>query len=157
LTSIPAELNHPDTGRFALDEVAMKDGFTKKMKGPHEPASFADFRSEFSIKLVVIAGPSAGTVHAVQNSCVTLGRGPDVDIEFADTAMSRQHAAIEYADGALHVRDLGSTNGIACNGAVVQAAQLEHGDQLKIGEHTLQLLVEKRDTEPETYVISGTV
>ena len=135
----------------------MKDGFTKKMKGSHEPVNFEDFRTEFSIKLVVIAGASTGTVHVMESSRVTLGRGPGVDIEFSDTAMSRQHAIIEYADGALHIRDLGSTNGIACNGAVIQAAQLEHGDQLKIGEQTLQLLVEKRDTEPETYVISGTV
>ncbi len=135
----------------------MKDGFTKKMKGSREPASFADFHSEFSIKLVVIAGASAGTVHVMESDHVTLGRGPGVGIEFSDEAMSRQHAVIEYADGALHVRDLGSTNGIACNGAVTQAAQLKHGDQLMIGEHTLQLLVEKRDTEPETYVISGTV
>ena len=135
----------------------MKDGFTKVLKGSQRSARFEDFRSEFSIKLVVVAGTSAGTVHAMESDCVTLGRGPGVDIEFADEAMSRQHAAIEYSDGALHVRDLGSTNGLACNGAVIQAAQLDHGDQLMIGEHTLQLLVEKRDTEPDTYVIPETV
>ncbi len=135
----------------------MKDGFTKDLKASHGPASFEDFHSKFSIKLVVIAGVSAGTEYAMDSARVTLGRGPGVDIEFADKAMSRQHAAIEYTAGAMHVRDLGSTNRIAVNGAEVQAAQLDHGDRLTIGEHTVQLLVENRDTEPETYVISGTV
>lgn len=131
----------------------MKDGFTKLLKGSDKPVSFEDVKREYSITLVVIAGPSTGTVHAVESALVTLGRGPGVDIEFSDEAMSRQHAVIEYADGALHVRDLGSTNGVACNGTVIQATQLEHGDQLTIGEHTLQLLVEKKEAEPETYVI----
>ena len=135
----------------------MKDGFTKLLNGSNKPVSFEDVLGEYKITLVVIAGPTAGAVHAIKSALVTLGRGPGVDIEFSDEAMSRQHAVIEYADRALRVRDLGSTNGITCNGAVTQATQLEHGDQLMIGEHTLQLLVEKRDTEPETYVISGTV
>ena len=78
-------------------------------------------------------------------------------MNITDEAMSRQPAAIEYSNGALHVRDLGSTNGMTCNGAVIQAVQLKHGDRLKIGDHTLQLLVEERDTEPEAYVIPGTV
>ena len=131
----------------------MKDGFTKLLKGSDKPVSFEDVKREYSITLVVIAGPSTGTVHAVESALVTLGRGPGVDIEFSDEAMSRQHAVIEYADGALHVRDLGSTNGVACNGTVIQAKRLEHGDQLTIGEHTLQLLVEKKEAGPETYVI----
>lgn len=131
----------------------MKDGFTKLLKGSDKPVNFADVLGEYSITLVVIAGPSTGAVHAMESALVTLGRGPGVDIEFSDEAMSRQHAVIEYADGALHVRDLGSTNGVACNGTVIQATQLEHGDQLTIGEHTLQLLVEKKEAEPETYVI----
>ncbi len=131
----------------------MKDGFTKLLKGSDNPVNFADVLGQYSITLVVIAGPSTGAVHAMESALVTLGRGPGVDIEFSDEAMSRQHAVIEYADGALHVRDLGSTNGVACNGTVIQATQLEHGDQLTIGEHTLQLLVEKKEAEPETYVI----
>ena len=135
----------------------MKDGFTKDLKALHGPESFEDFHSKFSIKLVVIAGASAGTEYAMDSARVTLGRGPGVDIEFADDAMSRQHAAIEYTAGAMHVRDLGSTNRIALNGAEVQAGQLDHGGQLTLGEHTVQLLLEDRNTEPETYVISETV
>lgn len=135
----------------------MKDGFTKKLKGSQGPASFEDFTREFSIKLVVTAGTSAGNAHSMASERVIVGRGPGVDIEFPDEAMSRQHAAIEYSNGALHVRDLGSTNGMTCNGAVIQAVQLEHGDRLQIGDHTLQLLVEERDTESEAYVIPGTV
>jgi hypothetical protein len=77
----------------------MKDGFTKDLKASHGPASFEDFHGKFSIKLVVIAGASAGTEYAMESARVTLGRGPGVDIEFADDAMSRQHAVIEYAAG----------------------------------------------------------
>lgn len=135
----------------------MKDGFTKKLKGARGPLSFADFRRDFSIKLVVAAGTCAGHEHAMVTERVIIGRGPGVDIEFSDDAMSRQHAALEYSNGALHIRDLGSTNGMTCNGAGITAAQLEHGDRLGIGDQILQLLVEKRDTEPETYLIAETV
>jgi pSer/pThr/pTyr-binding forkhead associated (FHA) protein len=135
----------------------MKDGLTKKLKGTMGPVSFEEFRREFSITLVVTAGASAGTVYLMESKRVILGRGPGVDIEFSDDAMSRQHAAIEYSNGALYVRDLGSTNGMTCNGAVIKAVQFEHGDRLEIGDHALQLLVEERDTGPETYVISGSV
>ena len=132
----------------------MKDGFTKALKDSNKLANFEDFHGEYSIKLVVVAGATAGNEHVMETGRVTIGRGPGVDIEFADEAMSRQHAVIEFSNGVLHARDLGSTNGIACNGAPIQAAMLEHGDQLTIGEHTLQLLVEQRNTEPETYVLS---
>ena len=135
----------------------MKDGSTKAQKNSNRLANFADFHAEFSIKFVVVAGATAGTEFVMESGRLTLGRGPGVDVEFADEAMSRQHAVFEFAGGVLQVRDLGSTNGIACNGAPIQAAMLEHGDQLTIGEHTLQLLVESRDNEPETYLISEPV
>jgi len=132
----------------------MKDGLTKALRDSNKLAKFEDFNGKYSIKLVVVEGATAGNVHVVETGRVTIGRGPGVDIEFADDAMSRQHAVVEFSNGVLHARDLGSTNGIACNGTPIQAAMLEHGDQLTIGEHTLQLLVEERESEPETYVLS---
>ena len=135
----------------------MKDGFTKTLKDSNKLATFEEYQADFSVKLVVIAGAGAGSEYIVESNRLTIGRGPGVDLEFADDAMSRQHAVIEFSNGLFHVRDLGSTNGIACNGAPIQGATLEHGDQLTIGEHTLQLLIETREAEPETYIISGTV
>jgi pSer/pThr/pTyr-binding forkhead associated (FHA) protein len=135
----------------------MKDGMTKTLKDSNRLVSFDEYTSEYEIKLVSIDGVSAGVEYRMEAPSLTIGRGPGVDVEVADEAMSRQHAVIEFSNGVLHVRDLGSTNGMACNGTPIQAATLEHGDQLAIGEHLFQLLVEHRDAEPETYEIPETV
>ena len=135
----------------------MRDGFTEKLKTMPTGIDRQAFFETFKAKLIALTGHHAGMEYQLDRDCVTMGRGPGVDFAFDDPAMSRQHAAVDYADGGFKIRDLGSTNGIACNGAPIQGATLEHGDQLTIGEHTLQLLIETREAEPETYIISGTV
>ena len=96
-------------------------------------------------------GGAVGTELALDGECVTLGRGPSVDLAFDDPAMSRQHAAVEYVDEQFRVRDLGSTNGVLLNGEPVQVGEINDGDRMAIGGHEFQLVVEVRETEPETY------
>jgi pSer/pThr/pTyr-binding forkhead associated (FHA) protein len=85
---------------------------------------------------------------------VTLGRGPGVDLAFDDPAMSRQHAAIDFAEGAFRVHDLGSTNGLRVNGSRVQVSDLVHGDRIEFGTQVFQLVIDEREDTPNTYELT---
>ena len=130
----------------------MRDGQTKRLDSV-ETQELNDFLEQRRVKLVLVSGPSAGQEYLLGPLRLTLGRGPDVDIEIADETLSRQHAAVEYTGGRFRVEDLGSTNGLTVNGERVQAGELEHGDSFKIGNQQFQLLVEERDAAPDTYVL----
>ena len=128
----------------------MRDGQTKRLD-PVETQETKDFLENRQVKLVLVSGPAAGQEYLLGPSRLTLGRGPNVDIEIADETLSRQHAAVEYTGGRFRVEDLGSTNGLTVNGERVQASELDHGDSFKIGNQQFQLLVEEVDTTPDTY------
>jgi len=129
----------------------MQDGHTRKL----EPgvAAQALFLARHRISLVVIGGDASGQEYELDSEQVTLGRGPGATFTFADGAMSKQHAALDLGGEGYRVRDLGSTNGLMVNGSEVSAADLKHGDKLVLGEHTLQYLVESRESV-RTYELS---
>lgn len=130
----------------------MKDGLTRKLPASRGPGgSVEQFLREFDVRLVAVSGPAAGSQHSLSGERLIVGRGPGVDAAFDDRSLSRQHAAIEFIDGGLRVRDLGSTNGVRLNGMPVQSAELQHGDQIEIGTLTFQLVVERQAVEQEVY------
>ena len=121
----------------------MQDGQTRKIKRSELEGQI--FLKRFHVTLVVVQGPESGTEHVLDSDSVTIGRGPDADICFDDSAMSKQHAALELTPEGYLVRDMGSTNGPSVNGSRVMAADLKHGDRIGLGEHTLQYLAERRE------------
>ena len=52
------------------------------------------------------------------------------------------------------VTDLESTNGVEVNGKRAKQVDLHHGDRLALGNHVFQLLIEKREIAPRTYVLT---
>ncbi len=68
---------------------------------------------------------------------VTIGRLPECDIMLADPDVSRRHAEIRAAEGAVTISDLGSMNGTRRNGRGVPvqpaAAELRDGDEIQVG------------------------
>jgi len=129
----------------------MRDGQTRKLKSSPGTGGIQEFLAKFEAKLVVVAGAGAGTEFILDQEMRTIGRGPGVDLAFDNPDMSRQHAVIEFAGGGFRVRDLGSTNGTVVNGAPAQTAELQHGDRMQFGNQTLQLVIEERESMPETY------
>ena len=131
----------------------MRDGLTRKLAIGERDAGFTRFLAEVRASLVVLEGGVAGVEHEIERPRTSIGRGPGVDLAFQDPAMSKEHACLEWADGRLRLRDLGSTNGVRVNGALVQVSDLKHGDRFQLGEHVFQLVLEQRRREPRAYVL----
>lgn len=69
---------------------------------------------------------------------VIIGRSPDCDIAIDNTAISRQHASIEYKNGEYYLNDLGSSNGTFLNGDKIdELAALTPGDNIGVAKFTL--------------------
>ncbi len=132
----------------------MRDGKTRRVAKGGQNRGLAEFLAEHEVRMVAVSGGSAGTVLRILRELSTLGRGPGVDFALDDPALSRQHAAIEYAGDEFRIRDLGSTNGVLVNGRPVQVGELRHGDRVEIGSQTYQFLIELHDDGPEVYELS---
>lgn len=79
------------------------------------------------------------------SSSVVIGRSPrNATLLIDDKTLSRAHARLfEGSDGALHVEDLGTTNGTRVNGRQLQPRRgelLRRGDTVQLGEVTLRLV-----------------
>src|SRR5437764_808979 len=60
-----------------------------------------------------------------------IGRSSEADVPLADPEVSRRHAALQAAAGAVYVTDLGSRNGTFLNGKPLT----NEGIELKVGDH----------------------
>src|SRR6187401_1423631 len=62
-------------------------------------------------RLKIVHGPDSGCLFVVTGDLITLGRGEENDVVFADLRASRKHAELKkLANGRWHLRDLGSQN-----------------------------------------------
>jgi pSer/pThr/pTyr-binding forkhead associated (FHA) protein len=133
----------------------MQDGCTKKVRQQSGARDTDAFLAHHRAVIVTLAGSTAGNEYVLESKCTSVGRGPGVDLAFDDNAMSREHASFEVRNGAMHVRDLASTNGVHVNGSAVLDAALKHGDRIDLGDHRFQLLIEERQREPKAYRVDG--
>ncbi len=91
-------------------------------------------------RLVVAGGGgegkiAAGTIFEVDSAAITVGRGPGNDIALEDDFASTFHARVEARPDGVWIEDVGSTNGTAVNGTLLNAARkLAPGDVIRIGE-----------------------
>ncbi len=70
-----------------------------------------------------------------------IGRAFSADIRLEAAAVSRRHALVVREDGAVHVLDDRSVNGVWLNGARVERATLTPGDRFTVGGITLQYVL----------------
>jgi two-component system response regulator AtoC len=89
--------------------------------------------------VLVIENESSAIFHLPDTGAIVIGRG-DVELKLSHASVSRRHATIRIADGALRVADLGSHNGTRLNGEpVVESRRLVSGDVIMVGDVVLVL------------------
>ncbi len=85
---------------------------------------------------------------------IKIGRATENDIVIPDVLASRHHATLIATPGGMEIRDNRSSNGTFVNGTRVEAAMLEDGDVVTIGNIDLLFsdgeLVRRTDTEAAT-------
>lgn len=74
-----------------------------------------------------------------EDEVVVIGRDETATLELSDASVSRRHAKVRFLDGQVLVEDLGSTNGTAVNGQIIDRATLNVGDHLEVGAVSLRL------------------
>ena len=67
-------------------------------------------------------------------STITVGRGPQCDLQVVTHFVSREHARLTVSSGATLIEDLGSRNGVFVNSVRVDRRRLQQGDLITIGE-----------------------
>src|SRR5690349_4774067 len=120
----------------------------------NQVAGVAAQRAVRSFEVRVTAGPDAGktfTIDSNREGRILVGQSPACAVRLADPTVSRRHAALELAAGALRVADLGSTNGTWVNGLRIYDAVLAGGETLQVGNSVLQVTAggNVEETSPE--------
>jgi predicted component of type VI protein secretion system len=105
------------------------------------------------VSLVVASGVHQGKVISIVGSQFLIGRDPQCQLRPASQAVSKQHCAVIIRDGAVYLKDYGSTNGTLLNDAVVrdEERQVQNNDSLKIGPLDFTFRI-----EPTPAAVDGT-
>jgi adenylate cyclase len=85
-----------------------------------------------AFKLISTAGDQA--VDLPEGRTLVVGRAVTSDLPIYDPTVSRRHAEVTLSDGAVSVRDLGSSNGTYINGTQVTQAAAGDGDIVTFGK-----------------------
>jgi transcriptional regulator with GAF, ATPase, and Fis domain len=97
-------------------------------------------------RIQVAAGPLADSTYFLTEPEVRIGRDPSNSLAISDLSLSRRHCILARENDRYTLRDLNSRNGTFVNGRVVSEKQLNHGDQISVGESVLVFLL-KEDSE----------
>jgi predicted component of type VI protein secretion system len=71
-----------------------------------------------------------------------LGRHAECDVQLHSGKISRRHCIVARVNDRLVIRDLGSTNGVRINGERVAEGELNHGDEVAIGNFHYRVSVD---------------
>jgi two-component system, NtrC family, response regulator HydG len=93
-------------------------------------------------RIVAISGELKGKEFPLREGRVSIGRDAANTIAPPDSAVSRKHCVIDWADDQAQVTDLESHNGTFVNGIPVSRRALAHGDILRVGLCELVYLTE---------------
>ena len=97
------------------------------------------------VKLIVHGGKNEGAVITINKPQFVIGRLPECNLRIESKALSRRHAQINIYDGAVTIKDLGSTNGTFIDGKkITEEVELKNGQTLRVGplETTVQISAE---------------
>lgn len=99
---------------------------------------------------VVVKGNPRGRIIKFTQGEFLIGRGAECHIRPDSEWVSRQHCLLALSADAVHLKDLGSTNGTLINGQrLVGSRELVHGDTVQVGPLVLQLRLPRDVAETE--------
>jgi transcriptional regulator with GAF, ATPase, and Fis domain len=97
-------------------------------------------------RLVAMSGPLKGTVRAITDGPLSLGRDRANQIMIGDSAVSRQHCTIsQISPGVYEISDLESHNGTFVNGVQINRTSIRHGDRIRVGTSEFVFLTGQDD------------
>lgn len=102
--------------------------------------------------IMEMSGADAGRVHSLRDAAMTVGRGADCTLVFADTTLSRVHSRIVASGDDWVLEDAGSLNGTYVNNSKVRRHVLEHGDRVRLGSG-VRLLFQRVTAEEERVLV----
>ena len=100
-------------------------------------------RTGFKFMITVRQGPDRGVSYQLLPPKVTIGRGNDNNIAFADPKVSRQAAVIDFSPERIVISDLSSRHALIVNGQNVAEASIKHGDSIQVGDTEFVFSVEQ--------------
>jgi|JI10StandDraft_1071094.scaffolds.fasta_scaffold20600_7 pSer/pThr/pTyr-binding forkhead associated (FHA) protein len=108
-------------------------------------------------KLVIQDDEGKTTVVPLVRDEITIGRKEGNTIRLTERNVSRKHARISRANGAVAIEDLGSYNGVRVNGTrISQRTVLAVSDRVQIGDYLIELKAEGVE-QPVNYEDARTV
>ncbi len=99
-------------------------------------------------QLLVVHGPQRGSVFVLDKDEVQIGRESSSDIEVRDRSVSRRHCAVRRSGGDFLLVSYSTTNATLVNGLPVNEHLLLDGDEIHIGETTLQFFLQEPGPVP---------
>jgi len=127
-TTVDASLSAGDTTQVGAIPLV---GHATRSRALHVPKLAAG-------EYLAIEDGGEVVVVALIKEVTHIGRAFSADIRLEAAAVSRRHALVVREDGAVHVLDDRSVNGVWLNGARVERATLAPGDRFTVGGITLQ-------------------
>jgi transcriptional regulator with GAF, ATPase, and Fis domain len=92
-------------------------------------------------RLVALSGPLGGTVRALTDGSLSLGRDTANQIMIGDRAVSRLHCTITHVSPDVYeISDLESHNGTFVNGIQITRTPIRHGDRIRVGSSEFAFL-----------------
>jgi len=97
-------------------------------------------------RLVAMSGPLEGTVRALTDGPLSLGRDTANQIMIGDSAVSRKHCTItQVSEDIYEISDLESHNGTFVNGIQISRTPIRDGDRICVGTNEFVFLTGQDD------------
>lgn len=123
---------------FAKNALLLDSSFTHLSSGLALP-------KDRTITISVISGRSTGSTHSLNKAKTSIGQvGSGADIEINDPQVSRLHCVVGLTEDTVRLCDLDSANGTYVNDERIQAADLEHLSEFRIGSTWLVVVVTRK-------------
>ncbi len=98
--------------------------------------------------LVVTFGSNVIESRRIDKDKITIDRDDTNDIVLNNPTISREHSEINFSDGIISIKDLGSANGTFINNVKMDDAVLDIGDEIVVGKYMIKLK-SARSLDPE--------